>query len=188
MKIDTISTIAIAIGSFLLGSSLGLALNSGCDICRVNDDDEEIDFEEESVTEQIVTKESSDDIYTEYKQKASEYYVQESLDTEKPRIISRESYENEYLNFHKESLVYFMKDNVLVDDRDEVIDNVEQILGSSALDSFGEGSEDDDIVYVRNTSMQCDFEVVRENMSYRENVLGISEDYIKARKFFNLEE
>lgn len=208
MKIDTISTIAISIGSFLLGGSLGLALSGDCDICgrhitnifnnASSEDVEEVDFEEKTVEyeEDSLTAVTPTDI-DEYQKRASKYYIQESIsgaDTDgdyvKPFVISRDRYENEYQNFHKESLVYFTKDEVLCDDRDEVVDNIVQVLGPDALNSFGEDSDDVDIVYVRNMRMQCDFEVVREHMSYKENVLGIkddSEEYINARKFFHLD-
>ena len=196
MKIDTICNIAIAAGSFLIGGSLGLALGGGCDICGKRMDDDIFEFEEDIVEEEdsIVVVNPTD--VEEYEDKASKYYVlgsisEEGVTYQEAFVISRTSYENEYMDFHKESLVYFERDQVLIDDRDEIVDNVEHILGSEALESFGKESEDEDIVYVRNMRMQCDFEVVREHMSYKENVLGIeeeTEEYREARRFFNLEE
>lgn len=194
MRIDTISTIAISIGSFLIGGSLGLIL-SDCD--AVEDLEEEtVEIDEEIEEDSIIA--INEDIYDEYKDISSKYYIRETLsegdtdeDRPEPYVVSRDSYENEYLDFHKNSLVYFTEDDTLCDDHDEIIDDVDHILGPEALKSFGEGSDDEDIVYVRNIRMQCDFEIVREHMSYRENVLGISdnsEEYLEARKFFGLSE
>lgn len=202
MKIDTISTIAIGLGSFLLGGSLGLALSlNDCDICRMKSEIEEIINEpDELIAINKDIDEDDEEVFEEYEKTTSVYITESSNEDDinkvsyLPYVISRDSYENEYRHFNKESLVYFEKDKILVDDRDDIIDNIEMILGSEALSSFGEGSEDNDIVYVRNMRIQCDFEVVREHMSYRENVLGVeddeedSEEYLQARRFFNLEE
>lgn len=245
MKIDTISTIAISVGSFLLGSSLGLALND-CSACvnvyspsqemlkvdaiaseefknNVTEARDEIEGQMLDIRDQIIqhARESTnsvsqivddeshdaliainkdiygDDIYDGYDENVSKY-IQENIDESdidedapsEPYVISRDSYENEYLDFHKNSLVYFTEDKILCDDQDEQIDNIDFFIGEESLMMFGEGSDDEDIVFVRNHKIQCDFEVVREHQSYKENVLGIKDtpEYLKAREFFGLSE
>lgn len=212
MKVDTISTIAIAAGSFLLGGSLGLALN-GCSKCSPSEmacifgkkvmDEMANNIEENKEwadSIKTVNKDIFDDEVIEEYKSTSSIYITESLDNDDndedvnipiTYVISRDSYENEYLDYHKESLVYFENDGVLVDDKDEIVDNVESMVSLKALRCFGEMSGDEDIVYVRNMRIRCDFEIVREHMSYKENVLGIteedSEEYLEARKFFNLD-
>lgn len=107
-----------------------------------------------------------------------------------PYVISRDSFENEYQDFHKESLVYFEDDDVLSDEKDEIIFDREKVIGIEALNSFGEGSDDEDIVYVRNLSLSIDYEVVREHQSYKENVLSLTDEddqkYQDALRYFGL--
>lgn len=119
----------------------------------------------------------------------TEYGVEE---VGEPYIISMDSYEYEYEDFAKEDLVYFEDDQVLVDEKDVIISNVEEIIGSEALSSFGEGSDDEDVVYIRNLRLSIDYRVVREHTSYKENVLGLSDDfdaekrYEEALEYFNI--
>lgn len=55
------------------------------------------------------------------------------------------------------SLTYFA-DGVVADDFDEPIEDVEDLIGPDALDSFGEF--EDDSVFVRNDEKQCDYEIL----------------------------
>lgn len=57
------------------------------------------------------------------------------------------------------SLNYY-SDGVLTDDWDEIIDNVDEIVGSESLRHFGE--YEDDCVFVRNDKTKCDYEVVHD--------------------------
>lgn len=149
------------------------------------DGDEVFDLEESYSTEikEITVGEETVQV------RETEYGVEEVGD---PYIVSMDSYEYEYEDFAKEDLVYFEKDQVLVDDKDEIISNVEEIIGSEALTSFGEGSDDEDVVYVRNLRLSIDYRVVREHTSYKENVLGLSDDfdaekrYEEALEYFNI--
>lgn len=229
MKIDTIATLMISAGSFLIGGSLGLALNckacskmstielgvdvkrcSECDQCEYEVEEDDILYEErdeiiEEVREDPDNQESlvdinkkiyDEDVYEEYNEATSGYIHMDLSESDtdgdniEPYVVSRDSYENEYLSFKKESLVYFVEDDVLCDDHDDIVENREKFIGTEALNSFGENSDDEDIVYVRNFAKSMDFEIVREHQSYKENVLGIKEDtpeYKEAREFFGLD-
>lgn len=225
MKIDTIATLMISAGSFLIGGSLGLALNCkacskmstielGVDIrrcseCKEAEEDNILYGERDEIIEEVredpENQESlidinkniyGEDVYEEYNEATSGYIhmdLSESdtdVDYPEPYVISRDSYENEHLSFYKESLVYFVEDDVLCDDQDSKVEDREKFIGTEALNSFGEGSDDEDIVYVRNLQKGMDFEIVREYQSYKENVLGIKEDtpeYKEAREFFGLD-
>lgn len=106
-----------------------------------------------------------------------------------PFIVSVDSFQNEYEHYSKNTLIYYEIDDILTDDRDEVITNSDEYIGPDALDSFGEGSDDENVVYVRNFKKEADYEIIREKGSYRETVLGFQEnqDYKNARKYFNLD-
>lgn len=106
----------------------------------------------------------------------------------KPDVITVDSFENDFEEFSKETLTYYEEDGVLADDRDEVIVDYIDYVGENALDSFGEGSEDPNLVYVRNYDKEVDFEIVKDESSYQKEVLGYNDPYDRAKKYFNLDE
>lgn len=113
-----------------------------------------------------------------------------SLDEVKePQVISEDFYFNdtEYVNYAKETLTYFEDDDTLIDEKDQVIYNVEEVIGTEALNSFGHMSNDKDTVFVINHRFGIKYEVIRDDGSYKEIILGIADeepDYTKAKKFF----
>lgn len=113
----------------------------------------------------------------------------DATDDDGPFIVSVDSFQNEYETHSKNTLTYYEADNVLTDDRDEVITDPDEYVGPDALDSFGEGSDDENVVYVRNLKKEADYEVIRDERAYQEVILGYQDDeaYNKARKFFNLD-
>lgn len=74
---------------------------------------------------------------------------------------------------NKMSLLYFEEDGTLVDDREQIVPNVEETVGEGNLHQFGRGSGDANALYIRNEKLQCDIEVIRDKRSYSEVVLGI---------------
>lgn len=111
------------------------------------------------------------------------------IEVKNPEVISYESYANECRDFSQSTLTYFSEDDVLCTELNEVIHNVDELVGSDALVSFGKDSYDDDTVYVRNTQLASDFEIIRKDASYQEEVLGFDdpEVYSKAKKAFGLD-
>jgi hypothetical protein len=90
-----------------------------------------------------------------------------------PYIISLEEFSDEAPNYDKSTIYYYADDNTLSDENEEIITDVISIVGDQALYSFGDRSEDPEIVYVRNEKLQIDYEIVCLNKSYSETVLGI---------------
>lgn len=66
----------------------------------------------------------------------------------------------------------YWDDDIVTDQHNNPIDRPEQILGDEALVSFGELSEDPDVVYVRNLNNKAMYEVVRMNKEYTAERLG----------------
>ena len=62
-------------------------------------------------------------------------------------------------------LIYY-EDGVLVDDDNHQIDDVENTVGRSSLNRFGEYEED--TVYVRNERRKVDYEICRDVRTYEE--------------------
>lgn len=73
------------------------------------------------------------------------------------------------------SLTYYEADDVLCNERDEIVPHEErdQLVGEKNLNRFGHGSNDPSIVYVRNDRLEMVLEVVRSPNSYSEEVHGI---------------
>lgn len=82
--------------------------------------------------------------------------------------ISATEYFNNDVNFEQLSLTYYEMDNILVDEKNEVVPNPESILGYTAL----RDTADKNIFYVRNFDKKIDLEVIRTDESYYESLVG----------------
>lgn len=98
-----------------------------------------------------------------------------------PYVISYEEFSEEHPEFSKITLTYFDADDVLCDDREEIIPDKEYSIGEDSLEHFGEDSNDKDVVYVRNERLSTDYEVVRSQGSYEAVILGMQEPKPKKR-------
>lgn len=85
---------------------------------------------------------------------------------------------HEFENYEEVTLTYFEADDVLCRDQDEVIDPAdrERLVGERNLERFGHGSNDHNVVYIRNDKVEMIFEIVRSPRSYAEEVHGLSHD------------
>jgi hypothetical protein len=84
-------------------------------------------------------------------------------------------------HFEKVTLSYFGGDDVLCDVKDQIVDNQSNLVGD-ALDKFGHGSGDKNVVYVRNERMKIDLEVVKSEKTYAEEVHGFKHEYPSRRR------
>lgn len=102
-----------------------------------------------------------------------------------PYIISEEEYLANDPEHEQSSLTFFEEDGVLADAADKVVEDTDRVVGDDNLVKFGHGSKNKNIVFVRNESMECDFEIERSTGSYVEEALGIrhSDDDGRQRKF-----
>lgn len=76
------------------------------------------------------------------------------------------------------TLTYYTKDDVVCNERDEVLDHEERetLVGEANLERFGHGSGDEEIVFVRNDKLEILFEICRSPNSYAEEVHGFSHE------------
>ncbi len=88
----------------------------------------------------------------------------ETTMTEKPYVISPDVFGEED-DYDQISLTYY-SDGVLADDMDEIIEDVDDIIGSESLDRFGE--YDENALYVRNDRYKAYYEILRDSRSYTE--------------------
>lgn len=84
--------------------------------------------------------------------------------TDRPFVISPDEF-GEDPNYQTVSLTLY-EDGVLTDDYDDIVVDVDDLVGEDSLTHFGE--YEDDSVFVRNESMQTDFEILRDLRTYSE--------------------
>ena len=150
-------------------------LYKGIDESSYHEDDEESTYGEDyDSTDDIDELDLSEDERDEFEQWDEVYAVdQDLIKRNDPYVISQEDFYNENGHYDKITLSYFDIDDVLTDNRDEIIPKVDDVIGSESLTKFGELCDDDKIVHVRNERYGADYEVILTGESYVEAVLGI---------------
>ena len=121
---------------------------------------------EDSETDSHVTL----DKLKEYKAIVDKYaaaLVEEEVnDVEKPYVIKPEEF-GEILEYESISLTYYA-DGVLADEYDDVIDDVDEIVGEESLTTFGQ--YEDSAVFVRNDARKTDYEILLDLRNYSDVV------------------
>lgn len=95
-----------------------------------------------------------------------------------PYVISLDMFMDQYDDspYTKMEMTYFEEDDTLIDSREHIVPNLEDIIGRKNLSKFGVGTTDEDQVYIRNERIEADIEVTRDERSYTRVVLGIIPD------------
>lgn len=102
-------------------------------------------------------------------------------------VITQDEFHEDWEDYAKLELIYYEYDNTLTDSADSVVEDIEGIIGEKSLLHFGKGSTDKDTLYVRNTNMEADYEIIRKEGAFAEAVYGTAPDethapYREARK------
>lgn len=140
--------------------------------------DDSDDVEEEPKSEQKIDRNNKPDIveyakilsetgYTNYaeRQDKKEKKGVEPVEDERPYVISPDEF-GEKDGYENVTLTYYA-DGVLTDYFDNVISNVDEVVGFDSLDHFGE--YEDDVVFVRNEKMETDYEILRDLRDFNES-------------------
>lgn len=90
-------------------------------------------------------------------------YVPEDK-ADKIYVISPQEF-GEDINYERISLKYY-SDGVITDDEDEIVDNWQDLIGPDFAKHFGE--YEDDSVFVRNTVLKADYEILRDLSSFHD--------------------
>lgn len=77
-------------------------------------------------------------------------------------VISPDEF-SEFADYATKSLTYY-DDGVLVDQDDNIIEDVDSMVGSGSLNTFGQ--YEDDSVFVRNETLKTDFEILLDPRRY----------------------
>ena len=133
--------------------------NRSEDICTVDETEEPEEPEEPEDPDEL--EEYIDLVnncgYKNYSRKGGS----DQISFEKPYVIPPEEFgECEYETI---SLTYYA-DKVLADDMDEIVDDVDDVVGLDSLEHFGEYEEDS--VFVRNDGRKCDYEILLDVRRY----------------------
>lgn len=78
-----------------------------------------------------------------------------------PKLITFEAFDNELRGvYEKETLYYYVYDDVLATENEEEITNVAGLIGD-ALDKFGFRDNNEEVIYVRNFVLMTDYEIIK---------------------------
>lgn len=97
------------------------------------------------------------------------------------QVLTREDYyadSEDYPNQERVSATYYLADNVLLDQYDEVVDNAVNLVGDlkAAINP-----EEPERIYVRNVTLKLDYEIDVDDGSYQTEVLGFEPPEKEAR-------
>lgn len=79
-----------------------------------------------------------------------------------PYVVSPDEF-GEFEDYETIELTFYA-DKVLADDDYDIVEDVDEVVGFESLSHFGDYAED--VVYVRNDRLKCDYEVVRDHRKY----------------------
>lgn len=177
--------------TYLAVFALGIATGVGASWKIINDRyntliDEELkslrevfNKKEEVVTEEESIDEPDEDCSTpasklinNYKSLAKKYSEEKASEKEedmvvdKPYVIAPFDF-GEFDDYETITLSYYA-DKVLADESDNIIEDVDSMIGYESLRHIGDYEED--VVHVRNDSTKCDYEICRDVRKYSDVV------------------
>ena len=97
---------------------------------------------------------------------------------EPPHVITGEEFSDGYPHHDKLSLYFYTEDEVVCDENEEIVSDVEGVLGEDLVNEF----DTQNMVWVRNESLGIDYEIVAIHKSYVRDVLGEVEDDQDAKE------
>jgi hypothetical protein len=138
----------------------------------------ETDVEAEEVIREEIKKSKKKSIFensTEDFNWDEEMLKRDAAGDAEPYVITEEEFlQNEPGNENK-SLTYYEGDGVLADESDNPVQDIDGTVGDDNL-RFGYGSNDSNMVYVRNPRIEMDMEIVRSQGTYTKEVLGFDDE------------
>lgn len=92
---------------------------------------------------------------------------------DEPFVLHRDEFLNSDTPYPQQTLTYYAGDEMLIDERDTPIYNIREVIGDFR---FGHGSGDPNVFYIRNNKRRVEYEIIREEGSYEDVVLGLEAD------------
>jgi hypothetical protein len=116
---------------------------------------------EEPVVENIFTSSRDPWDYEEERAKRSE---------DAPYILHTDEYFRDEGGNQQHTLTWYEGDDVLVDEEDKPVYNHHDVVGEL---KFGHGSNDPNVVYIRNEKLHTEYEILRHSGHFAEEILGL---------------
>lgn len=86
-----------------------------------------------------------------------------------PYIIHKDEFLEDEMDFRQQTVTYYVQDDILADEEDTPIYGFKQQMGEL---KFGHGSDDPNVVYIRNEALRSEWEVLKHAGSFAYEVLG----------------
>lgn len=106
--------------------------------------------------------------YTNYSD-TNEAENKEETKSVKPYVIPPEQF-GEIEEYDQIELTYYA-DHILADENDDIVEDVEEVIGFESLSHFGE--YEDDSVFVRNDERRCDYQILLDQGLYSDIAVHI---------------
>lgn len=103
----------------------------------------------------------------------------ENRSDKRPYVIHVDEYTSHESDYPQETITYYEGDDVLCDEKDVPIYTRERITGPLL---FGHGSQDPNIVYIRNDKIEMEWEVLRDEGHFVAEVLGAEMEHSVSKK------
>jgi hypothetical protein len=98
-----------------------------------------------------------------------------------PFIIHQDEFFGEESGFQHVTYTYYAGDDVLADEDETVLNNRTTLIGPEEhLTRFGHGSDDFNLLYIRNTHLELEIEIVRVPGSYEQEIQGLEDETISG--------
>jgi hypothetical protein len=90
---------------------------------------------------------------------------------EQPYVIHQDEFKGTESGYSQTTYTYYEVDDVLTNTDDTPVPNGDIVVGQDNL-KWGHGTDDPDVVFVRNDKLELEMEICRVPKSYEEEVLG----------------
>jgi hypothetical protein len=94
-------------------------------------------------------------------------------DRRTPYILEKDEYLESDSDFNQTTVTYYAGDETLADERDDIIEDIDKVVGLANLQRFGHGSGDPRVLYVRNELLEIDYEILLHEDKYKDLVAGM---------------
>lgn len=89
-----------------------------------------------------------------------------------PYIIHQDEFNANEMDYDQTTYTYYSKDDVLCDTDEKPLPHADIVVGQENL-KFGHGSNDENVVFIRNDRLTLEIEITRSSGSYEEEVIGL---------------
>lgn len=103
-------------------------------------------------------------------------------DEREPYIMTAEEWSETVNAYERITILYYEMDGVFCDDQEKIIDDPMNMFVPNAFLHFGEGSEDEDVLYISNPRRSEMYEILRMKASYQVDVIGETPPEVPEKK------